>query len=176
MGTVRKSNNNKLPLNELGDNGQLVQLLLESTGEGIYGADLDGNCTLANPACLDLLGYESDGDLLGKNMHALVHHTRPNGENYPVEDCRIYRAFREHEGVHVDEEVMWRSDGVSFPAEYWSYPVERDAAVFPRHLPSAQNTVLSENSIVLRRHDLRRRCLSPRTRTTVGLRVLGRSH
>ncbi len=103
---------------------ELVRSLLDSTGEGIYGTDMDGNCTFANPSCLKLLGYERDSDLLGKNMHALVHHTRPSGEAYPVEECRIYRAFRDHKGTHVEDEVMWSSDGSSFPAEYWSYPVE----------------------------------------------------
>jgi signal transduction histidine kinase len=43
-----------------------------------------------------------------------------------VEECRIYQAFREHEGTQVDDEVMFHADGSSFPAEYWSYPVERD--------------------------------------------------
>jgi PAS domain S-box-containing protein len=105
---------------------ELVRLLLNSTGEGIYGVDMAGNCTFANPACVRLLGFESLDDLLGKQMHELVHHTRPNGEPYPVEQCRIYQAFREHRGTHVDDEVMFRSDGAPFPAEYWSYPVERD--------------------------------------------------
>ena len=113
-------------LAELGDNGELVKLLLNSTGGGIYGADLDGNCIFANPACVKLLGYSSDGQLLGQNMHRLVHHTRPSGDPYPVQDCRIYRAFWEHEGTHVDDEFMWRADGTSFPTEYWSYPVERE--------------------------------------------------
>ena len=108
------------------DSDELVRLMLASTGEGIYGIDLDGNCTLANPACLRLLGFESDAEVLGRNMHELVHHTRANGDPYPVEECRIYRAFREHEGTQVDDEVMWHADGSSFPAEYWSYPVERD--------------------------------------------------
>ncbi len=104
----------------------MVRLLLNSTGEGIYGIDSQGNCTFANPACLELLGFNSDTDLLGKNMHALVHHTRANGDGYPVEECNIYRALQEREGTHIDDEVMWRGDGSSFPAEYWSYPVVRD--------------------------------------------------
>jgi PAS domain S-box-containing protein len=108
------------------DTDELIGLLLDSMGEGIYGIDLNGKCTFANPACLRLLGFEDATELLGRNMHELVHHTRPNGEPYPVEECRIYRAFREHEGTHVDDEVMFRKDGSSFPAEYWSYPVERD--------------------------------------------------
>lgn len=111
---------------ELRQSEDLVRSLLNSTGEGIYGIDLEGSCTFANAAGLKLLGFKGDGELLGRNMHALVHHTRANGAPYPVEECRIYRAFREFEGTHVDDEVMWCADGSSFPAEYWSYPVERE--------------------------------------------------
>jgi PAS domain S-box-containing protein len=103
----------------------LARLLLSSTGEGIYGIDLEGNCTFANPACLRLLGLEEDADLLGRNVHELSHHTRVNGDPYPVEECRIYQAYRQNEGTHVDDEVMFTADGRSFPVEYWSYPVER---------------------------------------------------
>ncbi len=39
--------------------GELAKLLLLSSGEGIYGVDLDGNCTFANPACARLLGFDS---------------------------------------------------------------------------------------------------------------------
>ena len=104
----------------------LARLLLDSAGEGIYGIDLDGNCTFATPACVRLLGFASDADLLGQHMHNLVHHTHANGEPYPVEECRIYQAFRAHEGTHVEDEVMFCRDGTRFPAEYWSYPVEGD--------------------------------------------------
>ena len=103
-----------------------MRLLLDSTGEGIYGIDMDGRCTFANPACVRLLGFDSPDELLGHNMHDLVHHTRPNGDPYPMIECRIYKAFREGGGVHADDEVMWRRDGSGFPAEYWSYPLERD--------------------------------------------------
>jgi len=110
----------------LNDPGEIAQLLLNSTGEGIYGVDLDGNCTFANPSSLRVLGFDSDTDLLGRNMHELVHHTLPNGDPYPMTECQIYLAFREGKGVHIDNEVMWRADGSSFQAEYWSYPMEQD--------------------------------------------------
>ena len=108
------------------DSDELVRLLLESTGEGIYGIDMDGCCTFANPACVRLLGYDSDADLLDQHMHDLVHHTLPNGDPYPMTDCQIYRAFREGHGVHADNEVMWRRDGTRFWTEYWSYPMRKD--------------------------------------------------
>ena len=114
------------PGNDVEQRDEIIRLLLDSTGEGIYGTDMDGLCTFANPACVRLLGYENELDLLGKNMHLLVHHTRPNGEPYPMSECQIYRAFREQVGIHVDDEVMFCADGTSFPAEYWSYPVVRD--------------------------------------------------
>jgi two-component system sensor histidine kinase/response regulator len=100
-----------------------VRLLLDSTAEGIYGVDLKGNCTLANAACLRTLGYKSPGELLGKNMHELMHYARADGAPYPQADCRIYQAFRKGEKIHAEDEVLWRADGTSFPAEYWSYPV-----------------------------------------------------
>jgi PAS domain S-box-containing protein len=99
-----------------------LRLLLDSTAEAIYGIDLEGRCRFCNPACLRALGYERVDELLGKNMHALTHHARANGSPLPVEECRILRAFRVGEGVHVDDEVLWRANGTSFPAEYWSYP------------------------------------------------------
>lgn len=99
------------------------RLLLDSTADGIYGIDMHGCCTLANRACARLLGYDSADALLGKHMHSLVHHTKPDGTPYPVEECRIYQAFRLGQGTHVDDEVFWRADGTSFPVEYSSFPI-----------------------------------------------------
>ena len=99
-----------------------VRLLLDSTAEAIYGINLEGNCTFANPSCARMLGYAAPEELLGKNMHWLIHHSYPDGRPMPVEVCRIFRAFRVGEGVHVDDEVLWKKDGSSFPVEYWSYP------------------------------------------------------
>jgi diguanylate cyclase (GGDEF)-like protein/PAS domain S-box-containing protein len=99
-----------------------VRLLLNSTAEAIYGIDLEGNCTFANPSCLGMLGYTDMEQLLGKNMHRLIHHSYPDGRSMPVEVCKIYLAFRVGKGVSVDDEVLWRADGTSFPVEYRSYP------------------------------------------------------
>ncbi len=101
-------------------------ILLDSTVEAIYGLDLHGNCTFCNRACVEVLGYERQEDLLGKNMHDLIHHTRPNGSAYPMHECKIYEAFRRGEGTHIDDEVFWKADGSSFPAEYRSFPVCHD--------------------------------------------------
>ncbi|HLJ87489.1 MAG TPA: PAS domain S-box protein, partial [Candidatus Angelobacter sp.] len=38
-------------------------------------------------------------------------------------DCEIYVAIRQDRASHVSNEVLWRADGTSFAAEYWSYPM-----------------------------------------------------
>ncbi len=99
-----------------------LRLILDSTAEAIYGIDLAGNCMFCNPACIQSLGYENADQLLGKNMHWLIHHSRQDGTPYPIEECRIVQVFQKGAGSHVDDEVLWRADGTSFSAECWSYP------------------------------------------------------
>jgi len=113
----RKQAEEKLKASE-----EQVRLLLNSTAEAIYGIDIQGRCTFANPSCLRMLGYEDTSQLLGKNMHTLIHHSTPDGIPMAIEDCRIYRALQEGKGVQVDDEVLWKVDGTSFPVEYFSYP------------------------------------------------------
>jgi PAS domain S-box-containing protein len=104
-------------------------LLLNSSAEGIYGLDLRGNYTFCNPACLRLLGYQAPEDLLGRNMHVVMHHTRVDGTPYPQRECQIYVAILEGKPSHVTDEVFWRADGTSFLAEYWSYPMRKGGEI-----------------------------------------------
>lgn len=105
---------------------ELVRLLLNSTGEGIYGIDINGNCTFANPACAKLVGAESPEALIGKQLHKLIHRLHPDGKPCSLEESRIFKALMQDKGTHVDDEMMFRSDNSSFPVEYWSYPVKRE--------------------------------------------------
>ncbi len=106
-----------------------LQLLLDSTGEAIFGLDLQGRCTFCNQACLRLLGYDRPAQLLGRNMHELLHHSTEDGIRIPHESCSVFQAFRTGTAVHVEGEVMSRADGASFPSEYWSTPQRHDGQV-----------------------------------------------
>jgi PAS domain S-box-containing protein len=108
--------------------GDRLTLLLESTGEGIFGIDLDGRCTFVNRAGAKTLGYAA-GDLIGRNMHDLIHHAHGDGRRYPVEECPIFRAFRQGLPCRIDSEVLWRADGSCFPAEYSSHPIVENGTV-----------------------------------------------
>lgn len=100
-----------------------VRLMSNSIAHAIYGLDLQGLCTFANSSCVRLLGYASESELLGRDMHALMHHSRPDGSPYPLAACPSHQAIHECKNCHLDDEVFWRRDGSSFPVEYWSYPL-----------------------------------------------------
>lgn len=99
-----------------------LQLLLESTGEGIFGVDMFGSCNFVNRAAAEMLGYTTDA-VLGRNMHELIHHTHTDGAPYPEADCPIFNAFRRGLPCRIDSEVLWRADGSAFSAEYSSHPI-----------------------------------------------------
>ena len=129
VGVGRDITERKRAEEALKEHDEKIRLLMDSTAEAIYGLDMNGNCTFCNNSCLSLLGYKHPDELLGRNMHWQIHHKHPDGTHFPVEDCRIFRAFNKGEGTHVDDEVLWRSDGTSFPAEYWSYPQRHEGKV-----------------------------------------------
>ena len=97
-------------------------MILNAAGEGIFGLDVQGRHTFVNPTAARMLGY-GPGELLGKPSHITWHHTKADGSPYPTEECPIYKAYKDgmiHEG---DNEVFWRKDGTSFPAQYTSTPI-----------------------------------------------------
>lgn len=98
------------------------ELLLESTGLGIYGVDLEGRCTFINRAAAELLGYTSD-EVVGEPMHTLIHHHHADGSPYPREDCPILRAFMLGQGIRLEDEVLWRREGTYVPVAYSSFPI-----------------------------------------------------
>jgi PAS domain S-box-containing protein len=101
------------------------ELILGAAGEGIYGLDREGKTTFVNPAAARMLGW-SVSDMIGKNLHRLIHHTRRDGTPYPGEECPIYISVRDGIMRRVTEEVFWRQDGSWFPVEYISTPIWED--------------------------------------------------
>lgn len=97
-------------------------LLLESTGEGIYGIDIQGNCTFINQAAARILGY-SVQEIIGKNIHSLIHYQHADGSQYPMTDCPVYQASLSGQSCKKENEVFWRKDGTPVPVEYAAHPI-----------------------------------------------------
>ncbi len=103
--------------------------LFDALGDGIYGVDPDGLCTFVNKAALRMLGYVTAADLLGRNMHSMIHHTRPDGSPFPQAQCPLLHTAQSGHPVRLQNEMLWRKDGSPFFAEYSSFPVFTDGSV-----------------------------------------------
>jgi two-component system, OmpR family, sensor histidine kinase VicK len=98
------------------------QSILDSVGDGIFGMDLEGRLTFVNRSGAEMLGY-SPQELLGQNMHALIHHSRADGTPYPAEESLISGSVGRETPLHVDDDVFWRKDGKPLPVEYVACPL-----------------------------------------------------
>ena len=106
-----------------------IRLLLDSTGEAIYGVDLEGCISFCNTSFLGLLGYKNEKEVLGRDVHELIHKGEKGGASPEKEDCRLCRALEEKNLVTADDVFFRRADGSVFPVEYFSFPQLLDGAL-----------------------------------------------
>jgi len=92
------------------------ELVLNAVGEGICGFDGDGRVMFANPAACRITGFRRD-DLVSQPGHALLHHTRADGQHCTGEGCDLYAIMRGRAALTVDGEVLCRKDGTAVPIE-----------------------------------------------------------
>lgn len=126
---------------ELEENKNQLQLILDSTAEAIYGIDDKGRCTFINRMGVRMLGYDSQEELIGQNMHWQIHHSYKNGETMEAEDCKVFKALLNGKGTQVDDEVFWKKDGTSFNVEYYSYPQISEGKVVGAVITFMDNTL-----------------------------------
>jgi PAS domain S-box-containing protein len=103
-----------------------IAIILDSISDGVYGVDLSGRIALVNRAAAAMLGWESQ-DLVGRNAHEAIHHSREDGSPFPAADCGLVTAVVSGHDVPPTEDVFWRHDGGSFPVEYESRALQRGA-------------------------------------------------
>ncbi|PKO42933.1 MAG: GGDEF domain-containing protein, partial [Betaproteobacteria bacterium HGW-Betaproteobacteria-22] len=106
-----------------------MRSLLDSMAEGAYGVDAYGNCKFVNAAFLRILGYTSAEEILGKDIHTLIHHSHAECVDDPASECKIMTTCLQNKPLHATDEVFWRKDGSPVPVEYWSQPMLVDGVV-----------------------------------------------
>lgn len=100
-----------------------MRLLLESTAEAICGEDANGDCTFCNSTMLTLLRYSTQNEVLGRNLHGLIHHRNRDGSPCSSRGCELASASTLGRQYHGTDESLCRADGTRFDAEVWSYPL-----------------------------------------------------
>ncbi len=104
------------------------RLILEASAEGIFGTDTEGRITFVNPAACRMLGFTPE-ELVGQPSHAAFHHHRPDGSEYPKEECPMYAAYKYGKASRIDDESLWCKNGASLPVEYGATPMIKDGVV-----------------------------------------------
>jgi PAS domain S-box-containing protein len=102
---------------------QRTRLILNSAGDGIFGVDAHERGVFFNDAALAMLGH-SEQDLMGQEMHRIIHHKRADGTPLPEELCPMHLACVNGIARKVSDEVFWRQDGTAFASEYSVTPID----------------------------------------------------
>jgi diguanylate cyclase (GGDEF)-like protein/PAS domain S-box-containing protein len=132
-----------------------VALLLESTGEGIFGIDEQGRCTFINRAAAEIFGCERHG-MIGRDMYTVVGACREDGSLYSRSECRILRTVREGQHFHCNGDVHWHTAWGPVPMEYSSHPIresDRTVGAVVVFRSVAEQRALARKMDYLARHD-----------------------
>lgn len=98
------------------------ELILNSAGEGIYGLDMAGQITFANPTAAKATGW-TVAELAGRKEHSTLHFSSSDGTPYTEENCPICASFREGKVQYSADEIFRRKTGPVFHAEFVRTPI-----------------------------------------------------
>ena len=104
------------------------QPILDSVGDGIYGLDLDGVITFANPAAMRLTGYTQEA-LIGQSLHELHMYARWDGSPYHFIETGVYQTLKQGIAKQSDSDVFWRLSGDHFAVSWTCTPIKRGGDV-----------------------------------------------
>ncbi len=110
---------------ELRQTNEQLALLLNSTSEAIFGVDPMGSCTFCNQVCLELLGYGDERQLLGRDIHALIHTGESDEQPGDLHACTLFSSMHGGRKTHHGEVMLRHVDGGRFPAEMRTHPIRQ---------------------------------------------------
>ncbi|MBW9271992.1 MAG: diguanylate cyclase, partial [Candidatus Thiodiazotropha sp. (ex. Lucinisca nassula)] len=97
--------------------------ILRSVGDGVYGVDPDGHISFVNPACRQILGYDSEALLIGKSAHELFHFADAVGDRVLQESCFLQKSYANGDKIQARETIFWHRSGEPIPVECTVYPL-----------------------------------------------------
>ena len=126
-----------------------MEALLEATGDGVLGVDLQGRCTTLNETGSRLLGY-SEVEALDRDVHELIHGRAPEGRSHRPDACPVLLAMRSGTVEHETDDLLWRRDGVPFHARWYLRPLRDGLEVRGGVLTITDMTAVHEAETALR--------------------------
>jgi diguanylate cyclase (GGDEF)-like protein/PAS domain S-box-containing protein len=105
---------------------EIMRLILDSSAQPTVALDLSGWVTMANPAAAFALGFESGEQLIGLELHDVMHHTKRDGTPYPSEECPLFAAMAAGQPAHLAGEMFFKLNGDTFFGDFHLEPVRSD--------------------------------------------------
>jgi PAS domain S-box-containing protein len=106
--------------------GDVQEALVISGQIPLWLVDADDRIAFVNDAAVQLLGYGSDDELIGRPSHDSVHYKHTDGSPYPAEDCPITHATLRGEPIRIERDWWVRKDGSMVPISIHCVPLEID--------------------------------------------------
>ncbi len=107
---------------------ELNRLITTNVAEGICFMNEFGILTFVNPAAQEILGW-TEAELLGEVLHDKVHHTKPDGSPYPMEECPLAASLTEGTAISDREDHWIHKDGRFIPVICSSTPIIEEGRV-----------------------------------------------
>lgn len=99
-----------------------LRAIFANMGEGLYQLDAEGKLVYLNPAGAKMLGYEME-NILGCNMHDLIHCRLPDGSVHAASDCMILNVIKDGTPYSTGDDFFLRNDGSFLPVRILSSPL-----------------------------------------------------
>lgn len=96
--------------------------ILKQSPQPIISLGADGKIVMINQVALKLFQYENE-QVLGKSFHSLFHHTKPNGDTFPENECPFYLALTNGESLERIPGIFWRRDNSFFSGAFSCNPI-----------------------------------------------------
>jgi diguanylate cyclase (GGDEF)-like protein/PAS domain S-box-containing protein len=103
-----------------------LQGILASVGEGVYGVDREGRIDFINPAAIDILGYGTAAELVGRDAFEAFHYAFDDGTSMPRGASFLVQAYASGNPVPAWQTVFWTASKRCVPVECTVYPMNID--------------------------------------------------
>lgn len=108
----------------LGETERRLNAILNNATVSIFLMDDRQHCIYMNAAAQELTGFTFE-EVQGRPLHDVIHHTRPDGSPFPLQECAIDRAFPEND-QQQGEEMFVHKSGRFYPVAFTASPVRED--------------------------------------------------
>lgn len=100
---------------------RLLRAVTNNASVSLFIMDENQQCVFMNPAAELMTGFTLE-EVRGRALHDIIHHTRPDGSPYPLEECPIDRAFPQN-NQERGEEVFVHKNGNFYFVSYTASPI-----------------------------------------------------